>query len=145
MHTSLPGRSARLRRWLGRRWVAIVAVLVVVGVLGVKNFRFHNVREKPLDVHWGYHGWPQLCIDAIWYGFNESSNSIRILSWRALLIDAGIAVTLPLAAWLVFRRTQRGCERWNQISLATLLALAALAVVLCAIWNYEPAWPLTFS
>lgn len=73
--------------------------------------------------------------------FTRNSPSIySVRSWPSLLLDASIAVVWLIATWLVFSRTQRRCERWWQLSLASLFGFVILAAVVCTVLKSESLW-----
>lgn len=142
-----PNRTRRRRE---RPWVAVVAVAIVVGLLLCKNnCHIHFLKPRIITSHanlWAVgetFGWPRI------FAWRESkdypvSPDVRIVassSWPAILLDVAVAIVATVATWIVFRRTQRDSERWNQISLATLLALVALAAIICGVANSEAVGP----
>jgi len=138
------GKSTRLRRWVA---IVVVASLFALIVCKDQYTELGAVGSGPLDLMLvGSYGCPLACIDrrdflAYQYGTGtilKHGIGYDIVSWPSLLLDIAVLIGLPSIAWLVLCRTQRHCERWNQISLATILALVALAAVACAIWKSSP-------
>ena len=148
------GKSARLRRWLARHLVAMLATVIVLGVLGLKNVSQYQpvIRLMGIDMlpKSRVFGWPKLCVhydfgpiwtpadggDFIW----AKSSPYEIDSWPSLLIDALIAVVSVIATWVLFSRTQRRCDRWWQLSLASHFAFVLLAAVVCTVLKSESLW-----
>jgi hypothetical protein len=142
------GKSARIRRWFARHLVAIVATAIVLATLGWKNqYRFVcDFNPLPSETL-GNCGWPWECVnradDAVWYSTDPTftpGSRYSVTSWRSLLLDAAVAVVSLIATWLLFSRTQRRCERWSQLSLASLFAFVMLAAVVCTVLKSESLW-----
>ena len=147
------GRLSRIQHWLARRWVAIVAVAAVICVLGWKNCFEQALHDDsqgylmsgrpPWEFPDGVCGWPRRCIlNVLTFADSPGGNPIAtygVFSWPFLLLDFVIAASSAVVTWTVFRRTQRHCQRWSQVSLSTILAAVTLAGILCAVWRIEPA------
>lgn len=136
----------RIRVWFARHLLAIVAASAVLGALGRKNeYRNNSFGGLDLwqDVETGHYGWPQTCVGEISITEVDTTSNAHILKSReysinsgwGLCLDISFAVAFMVGMWVVFSRTQRRVQRWWQISLPSLIAIMALAGILCAIWN----------
>jgi hypothetical protein len=139
------GKPARLRHWFARHLVALVATLIVLGILGWKNQYQLALRVGQLGhaTAWVSYGWPRACVDRVddlkfvisaAQPFTPNSPSIySVRSWPSLLLDSAIAAVSLIVIWILFSHTQRRCQRWWQLSLTSLLAFVALAAVICVV------------
>lgn len=129
------GKISRVRRWFVRHLLATIATTFVLGTFAWKN----QYRESYAtgDLGWldqlGNYGWPLTCVSRDDFTGADHECKISVSSWPSLLLDASLAIAAVVATWVVFRRTQRQCERSWQISLASLLALMLLAGAISAI------------
>ena len=145
-----PGEPDPLLRWCEQRWQALFAVALVFGLLVLKNSCCVHFLKLPgqdrlegIGAVGETFGWPQICVwrESERYPANPDFAIVANNSWPALFLDVAVAIIAATATWIVFRRIQRDSERWNQFSLATLLALAALAAIICAAANLDATGP----
>ena len=144
-----PGKSARLRHWLARHLVAMIAVAIVLATLGWKNqYQFQFGEGGAEWTIWSAYGWPCNYVDrtdsgplVIPRGGLSQCTTVYIFNgWQPLLLDASIAIMSLIATWVLFSRTQRRCERWWQLSLSSLFGFVMLAAVVCTVLNSESLW-----
>jgi hypothetical protein len=145
--TSL-GRLDRFARHL----VAMFATAIVLVTLGWKNQQYQlsgmEVSGLSTDED-GFYGWPQFCVGVeehlTWdtstqAATRNSPSRYSVTSWPSLLFDAFVAVASLIATWILFGHTQRRCQRWWQLSLASLFAVAMLAAVVCTVLKSDSLW-----
>jgi hypothetical protein len=56
------------------------------------------------------------------------------------MLDVTTAVVSLIVTWLLFNRTQRRCQHWWQMSLASLFGFVMLAAVVCTVLKSESLW-----
>src|SRR5260221_385223 len=137
----LPSPDSRTprRHWLARHWVACLAVMMVVVILGAKN-RYqltHGVGDYDTFIYNGSYGGPQQCFERthLTRSYSPWMNGVeyQLTSWHSLLLDLFVAAVCLTTTGFVFTRTQRRCRGWSQFSLATLLAFVALTALACVV------------
>lgn len=151
--TAPPGKSARLRHWFGRHWVAIVATAIVLTTLGWKSqyqpgaVTRSGIRGVYQEISEGWFGWPRSCVNqydiSMWYGSTQRPSFMSpysVTSWPSLLLDAVIAAVSLIVTWILFSRTQRRCQHWWQVSLPTVVGFVILAAVVCTVLKSESLW-----
>ena len=148
-----PGKSARLRRWLARHLVAMIATAIVLTTLGWKSqyqpgaVTRSGIRGVYQEISEGWFGWPRSCVNqydiSMWYGSTQRPSFMSpysVTSWPSLLLDAVIAAVSLIVTWILFSRTQRRCQHWWQVSLPTVVGFVILAAVVCTVLKSESLW-----
>jgi len=145
------GKSVQLRHWLARHLVAMIATAIVLTTLGWKNQHHEAIQVvgiviEPMSTEFG---WPRICVQCehqvVWDPFVNkwllaNSSPYEVTSWQSLLFDAAIAMVSLVATWFLFSRTQRRCQHWWHLSLASLFAFVMLAAVVCTVLKSESLW-----
>ncbi len=139
------GRRARFRAWLGRHFLAMIVVAIVLATLAYKNQweLYASSIDGNIVFDSGQCGWPAQWLDTL---ENVRTDAAGVdshplgpmaveIRWGWLALDASIAIAAAVCTWTLFSRTQRKVRHFWQVSLPSLIALVALAGVISAIWN----------